>query len=230
MTVLKGKINALRVTKPRPIVEHLDEVDMARSEHKTYIGLCLDSSGSMGAAVQETIGGFNKNLSVIRRISEHDVYTWLALFGTPNDIDWPIEKGEVADLFDLTHKNYLPYGGTPLLDCIGGMIRRLEREDTQSKTQGFLVISFSDGQENMSQWWSWHKLHAAVKSKDERWAFVFVGPRASHRQFKDAGYKAENLLDWDSCSVTQLMNLTSFSLGRFLAARNSGKLLPVFFK
>jgi hypothetical protein len=42
MAKLKGNVNDLVVTKPRPLVEKLEEVDLERSPNCTYIGLCLD--------------------------------------------------------------------------------------------------------------------------------------------------------------------------------------------
>jgi hypothetical protein len=205
MAKLKGNVNDLVVTKPRPLVEKLEEVDLERSPNCTYIGLCLDSSGSMTYHQDDAMRGFNNHLATIRKTAEHDVFTWLTLFGTPDGIETPIERGAIGDLYDLSWRNYRPYGSTPLLDAIGHTHRLLAVEDmgVMAKDQAFLVIAFSDGQENASLDWDWNTLRGVVMAKDRRWTFVFVGPRQEQHRFAKAGYKPENMLDWDdtTCST-----------------------------
>jgi hypothetical protein len=209
--------------------ENLKSADLTRSPFETYIALVLDSSGSMFSHYDETIRGFNQHLKTIRKRAEHDVYTWLRLFGTVSGMDDLIVRGEVSDLFELSRKNYMPYGSTPLLDAIGGMITELTLDDLMTKGQSFLIIAFSDGQENASCTWDWCKLRHAVLQKDERWTFVFVGPKTEQHKFQKAGFKPENMLDWDDYAVKELMATTNNALGKFLTERNSGLLLPAFF-
>lgn len=229
MAKLTGSVAALKLVKPRAIKERLEDVDLTRSEEQTYIGIVLDSSGSMLEHYNQAVAGFNRQLNAIRQNVEHDAYTWLCLFGTPDVIEWPIVKGEVADLYDLNSRSYTPYGSTPLLDAICNTIYQMEQEDTHEKNQAFLVMAFSDGEENASRRYGWGDLRAAVESKDKRWTFVFIGPKGEHRKFQRAGYRPENLLEWHDTKMKALMDKSAFALGRFLQARNIGKLLPAFF-
>ena len=230
MAIINENAKALARTHDEDLSKY-EEVDLQRSSSRTYIGLVLDSSGSMARYRQEAISGYNLQLQAIRKASEHEVRVWMSLFGTRKGIDWPIDRGEVADLYDLTWKNYRPSGSTPLLDAIGETIDRLSSEDTGSPREAFLLIAFSDGQENASQKWSWGSLSVLIKmlSNDERWTFVFVGPKSEHLMFEKAGFKPENLLEWDSGKLPELMAKTSKGIERFLKERNVGGLLKDFF-
>lgn len=232
MAKLKGKGWEMMSTKPRAKVEKLEEVDLTRSGHETYVALVLDSSGSMMAHYDQAVAGFNRQLAAIRKNVEHDAYVWLCLFGTPGpqNITWPIERGEVADLYDLDRKSYVPYGSTPLLDAVGYTVERLEHDDRYSENQAFLVVAFSDGDENTSRKYSWGTMGALVKSKDERWTFAFIGPKTTQAKLWQAGFKPENMLEWKDTQVKLLMDKSEFALGKFLQARNTGKLLPAYFE
>lgn len=200
---------------------------------ETHVAFVLDSSGSMDYVKEEAMKGFNSQLAVIRQRAEHNVRTHLTLFGTPDGIDYELVNAEVGDLKDLTHGTYHPYGGTPLLDAVCMTIDSVKTFDRRDPQQAFLVIVVSDGQENDSQRYTWRDLRHTIEAlmRNGRWTFVFIGPFEEHPKFQQAGVPEENLLEFNG-SVEETLNAFAESaggLGRFLTARNEGRLLTAGF-
>ena len=79
--------------------------------------------------INDTIGGFNTQLNSIEELkSEYPnqkFLTSVSLFNTEIDhvVSMELQIGDNK----LTRKNYIPSGGTALLDAIGISIQRIER-------------------------------------------------------------------------------------------------------
>jgi Mg-chelatase subunit ChlD len=209
--------------------ETYKEVDLSRTDAVTYVGLVLDESGSMDYHFSEAIEGFNLQLDTLRRLSEHEVRVWLNFFN--ERVREKLVGVPVSSLKNLNETNYQPGGGTALLDGIGRTISQLKENDKGDPKSAFLIVAFSDGQENESRTWSWKTLGVEVQRLQNtgRWTFVFIGPRANFDKFRDAGFT--ELLDFDSTlNLEAVLEKNAEALARYLRARNVGGLLPAYFE
>ena len=87
----------------------------------------------------------------------------------------------LADVPDLTDRDYYVRGCTALLDAVGGTIHHIgnihryaRKEDVPEKT---LVIITTDGMENASQHYTYDKVRRMIERQKVRygWEFLFLG-------------------------------------------------------
>lgn len=137
------------------------------NRHITFI---LDRSGSMGQLRGDAIGAFNAYVADLAK-SDPDATFQLALFDTEGIDIAP--AGKSTAVTPLTEKTYIPRAGTPLWDAVGKVISgSQDNADT-----AYLVVIFTDGQENSSREWNREKLTTLLKEKETtgRWTFVYLG-------------------------------------------------------
>ncbi len=144
----------------------------------TELVFILDRSGSMGGLEQDTIGGFNSMLEKQRREPGEAVVSTV-LFD--NEIEVIHDRVAIADVPNLTDKEYYVRGCTALLDAVGGAIHHIgnvhkyaRKEDVPEKT---LFIITTDGMENASRRYSYDKVRHMIEQQKERfgWEFIFLG-------------------------------------------------------
>lgn len=174
-------------------------------ENYTHISVVLDSSGSMGSIRNDTIGGFNTFLEGQQKAEGEATFS-LAKFGHESyEPHWwaskvnpeirqpqPTDRGEPAidvqfDFLDvkevpmLNTENYVPYGGTPLLDTIGAMInltgKKLAALPEALRPSKVLFVIITDGEENASQKYDFAKVKALIEQQTNvyKWEFMFLG-------------------------------------------------------
>lgn len=135
-----------------------DPQDMAKSEHApagavtagTFLG------GASGAA------GFP---SGFRGASNYKMQLEKTYMATP-----------IADVRDLTAKDYTPRGGTPLIDAVFTTIRAIE-ESVKGRDDIKIVLAIqTDGEERDSKENTWASLKALVAEKEAAdWEILFMG-------------------------------------------------------
>lgn len=143
----------------------------------TEIVFILDRSGSMGGLEADTVGGFNSMLAK-QQEEEGDAYVSTVLFD--NEIDVIHDRLPIAEVPQLTAREYFVRGSTALLDAVGGAIRHIanvhkyaRREDVPEKT---LFIITTDGMENASTRYTYERVKQMVKKQKARgWEFLFLG-------------------------------------------------------
>lgn len=144
----------------------------------TELVFILDRSGSMLGLEQDTIGGFNSMLEKQRKEPGAAVVSTV-LFDNENEIIH--DRVAIADVSDLTDKEYFVRGCTALLDAVGGAIHHIgnvhkyaRKEDVPEKT---IFIITTDGMENASCRYTYEKVCAMVERQKERygWEFIFLG-------------------------------------------------------
>ena len=91
------------------------------------------------------------------------------------------DRVPIANVPDLTDREYFVRGCTALLDAVGGAIHHIgnvhkyaRREDVPEKT---LFIITTDGMENASRFYSYDKVSCMIKRQKEcyGWEFLFLG-------------------------------------------------------
>lgn len=142
-----------------------------------HIVMVLDESGSMAGLADDLIGGVNTFLAEQRSLSGKCRLT-LAKFAPFTVIHDAVRIGAVPD---LTRADYAPSSSTPLLDAEGQAIamairRETARERAGKRTEAVLFVTYTDGQENASQEWTYQRL---TEKKAERtalgWTFLYLG-------------------------------------------------------
>ncbi len=144
----------------------------------TELVLILDRSGSMSGLEKDTIGGFNSMLEKQRK-EPGDAVVSTVLFD--NETEVIHDRVAIADVPNLTDKEYFVRGCTALLDAVGGAIHHIgnvhkyaRKEDVPEKT---LFIITTDGMENASYRYTYDKVRHMIDRQKERcgWEFLFLG-------------------------------------------------------
>ena len=136
----------------------------------TEIVFILDRSGSMEGLEADTIGGFNSMMKKQRR-EEGEALVSTVLFDDRCDVIH--DRVPIADVKDLTEKDYFVRGCTALLDALGGAIHHIgnihkyaREEDRPEKT---LFIITTDGLENASRRYNYAKVRTMVERQKEKY-------------------------------------------------------------
>lgn len=148
----------------------------------------LDKSGSMASLRNDSIGGFNNFVEDQKKVPGY-ARLWLGLFS--DGISCPVNGSDIQRVSPLTEKDYVPGGGTALLDAIGTAIddhgARLRDMPASERPDKVIVTIMTDGEENSS--WKFTKAQIAAKIKHQRevynWEFIFLG--ANIDSFAEAG-------------------------------------------
>ena len=144
----------------------------------TELVFILDRSGSMSGLEKDTIGGFNSMLEKQRK-EPGDAVVSTVLFD--NETEVIHDRVVIADVPNLTDKEYFVRGCTALLDAVGGAIQHIgnvhkyaRKEDVPEKA---LFIITTDGMENASHHYTYDKVRNMIERQKERygWEFLFLG-------------------------------------------------------
>ena len=144
----------------------------------TELVFILDRSGSMSGLEKDTIGGFNSMLEKQRK-EPGDAVVSTVLFD--NETEVIHDRVVIADVPNLTDKEYFVRGCTALLDAVGGAIQHIgnvhkyaRKEDVPEKT---LFIITTDGMENASHHYTYDKVRNMIERQKERygWELLFLG-------------------------------------------------------
>ena len=144
----------------------------------TELVFILDRSGSMAGLEKDTIGGFNSMLEKQRK-EPGDAVVSTVLFDTRVEVIH--DRVALAEVPNLTDREYYVRGCTALLDAVGGAIHHIgnvhkyaRREDVPEKT---LFIITTDGRENASRRYTYDKVRRMIEHEKEKygWEFLFLG-------------------------------------------------------
>lgn len=141
------------------------------------ITLVLDESSSMSHIRDATLSGVNEYLDKIRG----DGNTLLSLVKFADTVHTQFVAHNLADIKQLTAKDYTPHGMTALYDAIGIAItnagHRLEFTPVGNRPDKVLFIIQTDGHENSSREFTRERIKSMIDHQQVKysWDFVFLG-------------------------------------------------------
>lgn len=154
-----------------------DRMKTKQPEPDFDIVLVLDRSGSMGSIRQDVIGGLNTFIEEQKKEGGSAYFSMVQFdnnYGDPQTWRTPL-----MEVNPFTNNDFIPRGGTALLDAIGKTIARVRemRRDGEITGKVQFVIQ-TDGEENSSgEYTSVDMVSELINEvKEERWGdFIFLG-------------------------------------------------------
>ena len=157
---------------------------MKKKKEKDIVFL-LDRSGSMHSFVEDTIGGYNSYLENERKNSNTKITT--ILFDDQYEILH--DRVKIAEVNNITGKEYFTRGCTALYDAIGKTIASLEHR----KTDKVLFVITTDGLENASREYNKDSVKSLIEQHKD-WEFMYIGANIdSYNEGTKIGIKKENI-------------------------------------
>ena len=165
--------------------------------------IILDESGSMQSIKQAAINGMNETVQSIRdaqiKYEDQELFITLVSFNS-SEIKTIYDCAPVADVKELTGKEYIPSSLTPLYDAMGQSLNALRTQVISNDK--VLVTIITDGEENSSREYDGPAIKALVEElKGAGWVFAYIGAN------QDAVYVAQTI------SVTNVMNFQATDYG-----------------
>lgn len=165
--------------------------------------IILDESDSMESIKRAAINGMNETVQSIRdaqkKHEDQEHIVSLVSFNS-SEIKGIYDCVPVAEVEELTDKEYVPNCCTPLYDAMGLSLNHLRAKvNDEDKV---LVTIITDGEENSSTEYNSATIKALVDSlKEKGWVFAYIG--ANQDVLKVA----------QTISVTNVMNFSSTDFG-----------------
>ena len=155
----------------------------------THITFVLDSSGSMSAIREDTIGGFN---TFLEEQQEEDGSATVSLIDFNTTVEISYRGMAIEGAEKLTAETYTPGGKTALFDAIVTAIDDttafLSSIDADDRPDNVIVVVLTDGKENASETpQETVRKHIETKQDEHDWEFLFIGAN------QDAALTAEGV-------------------------------------
>jgi hypothetical protein len=143
------------------------------TDQHTLVTFLLDETGSMESIKDDTIGGFNSYLGLLKAEAAPIDFT-LIKFDSLR-LEKVCVAVPVSEVAELTTASYRPGASTPLIDAAYKTIRAVEKSLNGSNPKVVVCIQ-TDGHENASTEHTWDELNALIKEKTAAgWQFSFLG-------------------------------------------------------
>ena len=176
----------------------------------TELVFILDRSGSMSGLEGDTIGGFNSMLTKQKQ-EPGECLVSTVLFD--NEMEVIHDRVPLAQVPELTSKEYFVRGCTALLDAVGGAIHHIGNvhkyarpEDRPERT---LFVITTDGLENASRRYDYDKVKAMIERQKEKynWEFLFLGANIdAAKEAARFGISADRAVQYQSDHEGTLLN------------------------
>lgn len=141
--------------------------------------IILDKSGSMSSIAKQAVEGVNETLESIRQTAKRNkrqkhLVTFAAFCGCGLTVLY--DAVPIAEVRNLSGRDYRPCCMTPLYDAIGTTVTRLSRLIGDDATALASVTIITDGYENASKEFSGSDVkHLIEQHKEKGWMFAYIG-------------------------------------------------------
>ena len=157
------------------------ETNNTTAKTQVYNLIILDKSGSMNSIAKAAISGFNETVGGIRSAQERfkdtqEHFVSLMIFCNCEKT-FVYDKVPVAEVKELTSKEYRPCCCTPLFDAMGISLNALYNDIKDKEDATAMVTVITDGLENASKEYSGTAIKTLVErmKNDEGWNFAYIG-------------------------------------------------------
>jgi len=151
-------------------------------KQKTIYHLIVDKSGSMSDCIDNTINGFNEQVFKIKQLQEEftEQVVTLGLTTFNNESTHHFFQEIPANVRMLNRDTYRPSGGTALLDAIGQVCEKCERDmlnDSENFDTTAVIVILTDGYENASRMFRLEEIRRTISRLEAtgKWTFSFLG-------------------------------------------------------
>ena len=176
-----------------------------QGRRRTLIYILVDRSGSMQGIAADVVGGINAFFDAQRAVGTDGVTTTFVQFDTqdPHHVVWAGRP--LADVQPIGLGDFVPRGGTPLLDAIGRTIGLVDREVAEAEAAGAeILVEFAivtDGQENSSTEFQLDAIKQLIEDRRAKgWTVSYLSADAN--AFGDAGHMGIDPLDTVAFAAT----------------------------
>lgn len=163
----------------------------------THVLLVTDMSGSMSGLAEDVRGGFNSYLDGLAQ-GDGEFRITAAAFDTEY-MSLCVDT-TLADAPRLTTSNYMPRGGTALLDAVGRTIGGFElRVPTLGDDDKVILVIQTDGHENSSREYTYDDVKKLLNDRTGeagKWAVIYIGAGAdTWDQAQRMGVRADSYVN-----------------------------------
>lgn len=147
----------------------------AAADDVVHVQIVLDRSGSMDPIAAATVDALNGFLAKQRA---HPGMLRLSLvdFDSREPFRIVVDAVPIAEVVDLTEADYLPRGGTPLLDAIGRAVERCDARVDELPDEDQVLVVLTDGHENASTDYTGADIARLLEARQEAgWTVLFLG-------------------------------------------------------
>lgn len=152
---------------------------------KAMICLILDRSGSMAGREADVIGGVNTFIEEQKKLPDPASIAMVRF--DSEGVERFRKMGSLAEAQPLTAADFVPRGGTPLLDAIGKTLVDLDGDWKAEQPERAILVIVTDGQENASREFTKPKIREMIQARQDsgKWAIIYLG--ANVDAFAEAG-------------------------------------------
>lgn len=197
---------------------------------RTYYHLIVDRSGSMSDCTEAAINGYNEQICRIKDLQnefpEQDIRVGLTLFNEHINL---IHAGNhISEIPMMNRLNYVPSGGTALLDAIGETVVKISEKNDSSDSlpSTYVVVVLTDGYENSSKKFTLEEIRSMVKAREStgKWTFSFIGATLDAVDVaKSMAFQGHNSIHFDKAKMDkQVWANLSNSMREYLNRKKSG--------
>jgi len=142
------------------------------------IAVVLDRSGSMSVIRDDTVGGLNTFITENKKLPGTATFS---LHQFDNVYETVIDRQDLQSVKLLTSEDFVPRGGTALLDAIGQTVNAVGNElaalAEADRPEKVILMIITDGYENCSKEFSRDKIFTMLKHQQEvyNWDVAYLG-------------------------------------------------------
>lgn len=192
---------------------------------KTMICLILDRSGSMSGRENDVVGGVNAFIEEQKKLPDPASIAFVRFeTGSIERFRPMMALGEVKP---LDRAEYVPAGGTPLLDAIGQTVTALEDDWKREQPERAIVVIVTDGEENASREYKKAKIKKMIESRQAsgKWAFIYLGANVdAFAEGASMGFSGANTAQYTNSAVGTVRMYGAVSKAA-LSVRETGQTL-----
>lgn len=188
---------------------------------KTGIYLVLDKSGSMQNQVSKTISGYNKFVEEQKSIEGEALLSTILFDGSVSTL---FTNKNIKNVETLTSNQYVPSGGTALLDAIGETINRAKRDQESLKLDKVVVAILTDGEENSSSDFTYQQCKALIEDQESKgWDVLFLGANIDvAREASRLGLKSAKVVNMSTAYRSGDLDAVYSAVSRGIGMYRSG--------